>query len=40
MSTEVVYLLLALVALVALDVTANRFGRDSRSMANPRRDWK
>jgi hypothetical protein len=32
-------LIFALVAVVVLDVLSLRFGRDSRSSSDPRRDW-
>jgi hypothetical protein len=32
-------LIIGLVALVVLDLVSLRFGRDSRSSSDPRRDW-
>jgi hypothetical protein len=39
MSSELLYLIIALAALIALDLTAIRFGKDSRGPSDPRRDW-
>jgi hypothetical protein len=39
MSTDLLYLIIALAALIALDLTAIRFGHDSRRPSDPRRDW-